>query len=182
MLASGIVTSKEIEFELMGLLSSLCPRVLLKTIVKSASLNSCVWSQKGTIKDGPRKSTVIQLDCTKPRLRNNTKASYWRKVNFKKIVYPHEKEIKQIYIYFKGPIVGGLEKEMAVHSSILAWRIPWTEEPGRLQSTEKQRVGHDWRDLACMQLVGGDVISVYRINTAYYPVCPLLKIMRHEKK
>ena len=37
-----------------------------------------------------------------------------------------------------------LEKEMATHSSILAWRIPWTEEPCRLQSTGLQRVGHDW--------------------------------------
>ena len=37
-----------------------------------------------------------------------------------------------------------LEKEMAIHSSILAWRIPWTEKPSRLQSTGSQRVGHDW--------------------------------------
>ena len=37
-----------------------------------------------------------------------------------------------------------LEKEMAPHSSTLAWRIPWTEEPGRLQSMGWQRVGHDW--------------------------------------
>ena len=36
-----------------------------------------------------------------------------------------------------------LEKEMATHSGILAWRIPWTEKPGRLQSMESQRVGHD---------------------------------------
>ena len=36
-----------------------------------------------------------------------------------------------------------LEKEMATHFSILAWRIPWTEEPGRLQSMGSQRVGHD---------------------------------------
>ena len=36
-----------------------------------------------------------------------------------------------------------LEKEMATHSSILAWRIPWTEEPRRLQSMGLQRVGHD---------------------------------------
>ena len=36
-----------------------------------------------------------------------------------------------------------LEKEMATHSSILAWRIPWTEEPGELQSTGSQRVGYD---------------------------------------
>ena len=36
-----------------------------------------------------------------------------------------------------------LEKEMATHSNILAWKIPWTEEPGRLQSTGSQRVRHD---------------------------------------
>ena len=36
-----------------------------------------------------------------------------------------------------------LGKEMATHSSILAWRIPWTEEPGGLQSVGLQRVGHD---------------------------------------
>ena len=36
-----------------------------------------------------------------------------------------------------------LEKEMAVHSSNLAWKIPWTEEHGRLQSMGSQRVGHD---------------------------------------
>ena len=35
-----------------------------------------------------------------------------------------------------------LEKEMATHSSILGWEISWTEEPGRLQSMESQRVGH----------------------------------------
>ena len=39
-----------------------------------------------------------------------------------------------------------LEEGMAVHSSILAWRIPWTEEPGGLQSTGSQRVGQDWSD------------------------------------
>ena len=37
-----------------------------------------------------------------------------------------------------------LEKEMATHSSIPAWRIPWTEEPGRLQFMGSQRVEHDW--------------------------------------
>ena len=36
-----------------------------------------------------------------------------------------------------------LEKEMATHSSTLAWKIPWTEEPGRLQSMVSQRVRHD---------------------------------------
>ena len=44
------------------------------------------------------------------------------------------------------PSLGGedpLEEGMATHSSALAWRIPWTEEPGGLQSTGSQRVGHD---------------------------------------
>ena len=36
-----------------------------------------------------------------------------------------------------------LEKRMATHSSLFAWRFPWTEEPGRLQSMESQRVRHD---------------------------------------
>ena len=41
-----------------------------------------------------------------------------------------------------------LEEEMATHSSVLAWRIPWTEEPGGLPSMGSHRVGHDWSDLA----------------------------------
>ena len=40
-----------------------------------------------------------------------------------------------------------LEKEMATHSSVLAWRIPRTEEPGRLESMGSQRVGHDGRNI-----------------------------------
>ena len=57
------------------------------------------------------------------------------------------------YIHLRQPNAGdvdlipGLERflreEMATHSIILAWEIPWTEEPGRLQSTGLQRVGHD---------------------------------------
>ena len=40
--------------------------------------------------------------------------------------------------------VRNLEEEMATHSSILVWKIPWTEEPGGLESTGLQRVGHVW--------------------------------------
>ena len=43
-----------------------------------------------------------------------------------------------------------LEKEMATHSSVLAWRIPGTEEPGGLPSMGSHRVGHDWSDLSVM--------------------------------
>ena len=45
--------------------------------------------------------------------------------------------------------VDPLEEGMLTHSSILAWRISWTEEPGGLQPLGSQRVGHNWSDLAC---------------------------------
>ena len=47
-----------------------------------------------------------------------------------------------------------LEKEMATHSSVLAWRIPGTGEPGGLPSMGSHRVGHDWRNLAAAAAVG----------------------------
>ena len=53
-------------------------------------------------------------------------------------------EAKDIFIYFCLPKDNFLEKEMAIHSSTIGWKIPWTEEPGRLQSMGTQRVGHDW--------------------------------------
>ena len=52
-----------------------------------------------------------------------------------------------------------LEKETATHSSILAWRIPRTEEPGRLQSMGSQRVRHDWSDLAQHWMANGESIA-----------------------
>ena len=48
-------------------------------------------------------------------------------------------ETQALFLGLEGP----LEKEMAIHSSILAWRIPWTEEPGGLRSMGSQRVRHD---------------------------------------
>ena len=50
--------------------------------------------------------------------------------------------MQEIWVQFLG-WEDPLEKEMATHSSILAWKIPWTEEPGRLQSIGSQRVRHD---------------------------------------
>ena len=47
-------------------------------------------------------------------------------------------------VFFKRSLVFPLEKAMAPHSSTLAWRIPWTEEPGGLQSLGLLRVRHDW--------------------------------------
>ena len=50
----------------------------------------------------------------------------------------------KILVIYKVVSLINLEKEMAIHSSILAWKIPWTEDPGRLQSMGLWRVGHDW--------------------------------------
>ena len=50
---------------------------------------------------------------------------------------------RDTWVWFLG-LEDPLKKGMATHSTILAWRIPWTEEPGRLQSMALQRVGHDW--------------------------------------
>ena len=46
-----------------------------------------------------------------------------------------------------------LEKDKVTHSSILAWRIPWTEKPGRLQSTGSQRIRQDWLDKAVIHVI-----------------------------
>ena len=56
-----------------------------------------------------------------------------------------------------GSILGSgrsTEKDMATHSRAVAWRIPWTEEPGGLQSMEPQRVGHDWAASMCRVRMG----------------------------
>ena len=57
--------------------------------------------------------------------------------------------VKEIWVQSQGQ-EDPLEKRMATHSSVLAWKIPWTEEPGRLQYMGSQRVRHGWSDWACM--------------------------------
>ena len=65
------------------------------------------------------------------------------------------------------------EESMSTHSSILVWRIPWTEEAGRLQSMGSQRVRHHWSDLACTHrdLWGPLFYDVY-FNDYYFLACP----------
>ena len=57
-----------------------------------------------------------------------------------------------------------LEEGMAIHSSILVWRIPWTEKTGELQGIELQGIGHDWSDWACMQAYRTIVWVLYKYN------------------
>ena len=64
-----------------------------------------------------------------------------------------------------------LEKEMATHSSVLAWRIPGTAEPGGLPSMGSHRVGHDWSDLAAAAAAGG--------SSSKEPACQCRRCKRH---
>ena len=64
-----------------------------------------------------------------------------------------------------------LEKAMAAHSSTLAWKIPWTEEPGRLQSMGSLRVGHDWATSLSLSLTQ---THVHPVSDAIQPSHPLL--------
>ena len=67
-----------------------------------------------------------------------------------------------------------LEEGMATHSSILAWRIPWTEEPGEPQSMRSPRVRHDWATKhTALLLLGGGVISLL-VWTICNPLSPLV--------
>ena len=63
-----------------------------------------------------------------------------------------------------------LEEGMATHSSILAWRIPWTKEPGGLQSIGSQRVGYNWSHRTC---------SHTYINLSHLSICSVTKKKRN---
>ena len=59
-----------------------------------------------------------------------------------------------------------LEKGMATHSSMLAWRIPRTEEPGGLQSIESQGVGYNWNDWACRYTYAPHIHHIFFIHSS----------------
>ena len=83
-----------------------------------------------------------------------------------------------------------LEKEMAIHSSTIAWKIPWAEEAGRLQSTGSQRVGHDWetslwwdRSVSASYIFISSVsVSPYWLRTSNIYLFPNLCIKLEFKK
>ena len=65
---------------------------------------------------------------------------------------------------------------MITHSSIPAWRIPWTEEPGGLQSMGSQTVGYDWRNLAHMYLVLDPIPGTELLKPLGFPVMRVIKM------
>ena len=83
---------------------------------------------------------VMDREAWRTVIHGVTKSRAWlTELNWKK--YEYKLQIREHLVLF-------VEKAMAPHSSTLAWEIPWTEAPRRLQSMGSLRVGHDWRDLA----------------------------------
>ena len=77
-------------------------------------------------------------------LENSTVATGRKKVSFHS--NPKERQYQECSHYCRIAVIShtSMEKAMASHSSTLAWKIPWTEKPGRLQFLGSLRVGHDW--------------------------------------
>ena len=92
---------------------------------------------------------------TGPRFREHERAGcpFWKDLKVSPVSFcnaslvaptlKHLTAMQETWVRFLGR-EDPLEKEMATHSSTLAWKIPWTEEPGRLQSMGSKRVGHNW--------------------------------------
>ena len=72
----------------------------------------------------------------------------WKESELDKAVVHVISLISYLWLWFSFCLPSDMEKEMATHSCVLAWRIPGTGEPGGLQSLGSHRVGHDWSDLA----------------------------------
>ena len=92
---------------------------------------------------GPLWSTFIRFGTHRHifKIFNERKYVYWTSVEVQMVNNLLAMQETQVWLLgWEDP----LEKGMATLSSILAWRIPWTEEPDRLQSTGPQRVGHEW--------------------------------------
>ena len=113
----------------------------------------------------PKCMTLFIFSTCSPFLSNNTM-----------VLLPAEWIILHMYSFKQKeyfPLVSiSREKAMATHSSTLAWKIPWTEEPGRLPSMGSHRVGHDWSDLAA---AAASLDQEFREQACIYTVTCLLK-------
>ena len=77
------------------------------------------------------------------------------------------------------PSENPLEEEMATHSSILAWKIPWTEEPGGLSSMRSQRAGHDWMGAHTDRHIHiiDCGLTVGPVSGSQYPLSPSVRLI-----
>ena len=95
--------------------------------------NLCIWHQK-CWGYGEGNGTPLQYSCLENPMDGG---AWWAAVHGVAKSWTRLRDFTFTFHFH------ALEKEMATHSSVLAWRIPWTEKPGRLQSMWSQRVGHD---------------------------------------
>ena len=107
-----------------------------------------VWSTSSNFSPEASASVFTQVLALKMDFINGQQSSKGRKVTsvLSSLVAQRVKKLplmRETWVRSLGR-EDPLEKEMATHPSILAWRIPWMEEPGRLQCTGSQRVEHDW--------------------------------------
>ena len=130
-------------------LTSLSSQISLRSIIKMYEEDTAITVSKtkalemthverGSHSPGPTQETAAEtgVEIVPPcKIRRNPKPRVSRYENKSEL----QMTVSMIHLGGEGP----LEKEMAIHFSILAWKIPWTEEPGRLQSMGLQRVGHD---------------------------------------
>ena len=130
-------------------LASLSSQISLRSIIKVCEEDTSITAsrtkalemthvERGSHSPGPKQETAAEtgVETVPPcKIRRNSKPRVSRYENKSEL----QMTISMIHLGGEDP----LEKEMAIHSSILAWKIPWTEEPGRLQSMGLQRVRHD---------------------------------------
>ena len=109
---------------------------MVKTLPFNAGDAGLILVQ-GTIREG--NGTQLQHSCLENPM---DRGAWWAAVHG---VIKNQTWLSDFTFTFHFP---ALEKEMATHSSVLAWRIPGTMEPGGLPSMESHRVEHDWSDLA----------------------------------
>ena len=105
----------------------------------------CFW-QKLACLSREGNGTPLQYSCLENPMG---RGAWWAAVHG---VAKSRTQLSDLPITFHFP---ALEKEMATHSSVLAWRIPGTVEPGGLPSMGSHRVGHDWSDLAAAAVAVG---------------------------
>ena len=128
---------------------------LHSNIISSGLCNShCVFSTVPVY-------SIIKMFRAISLARNGLKDPSWALIHLEHILFlsslclpMQEKQETQVWSLSQEDT---LEKKMATRSSILSWTIPWTEEPGKLQSTGWQRVGHNW---ACITLLMSPNVSL----------------------
>ena len=124
--------------------------------------SSSIWTTfcRENTSTSSRRQKMLSRSSSNPEgqifmLQESTNFSHWQKYvgcngsyfDNKDMIEPSYNDLKVMvwnHNYFCTDLTACLEKEMATHSSILAWKIPWTEKLGRLHSVGSQRVRHDW--------------------------------------